>query len=283
MSWWHLHPDVFVWLAVMVGLYFYGLRSVGRPQGLRATRGQIIWFLSGIAMLYAGAGTPIHDIGEQRLFSVHMVQHMLFTLVAPPMLLMGLPGWLLRPLIRPRWSFAVARALTLALPAMALFNAVTLITHLPPVVDLALRQHAVHFLIHVILILTASLMWWPVLSPMAELPRLSPPFQMVYLFVQSLVPTVLASFITFARDVVYPFYAEAPRLWGVSALDDQLVAGLIMKIGGGLILWFVITGVFFTWVSRENRKAEPRPLAWEDVEQELGRMGLTKTASRVEP
>lgn len=275
MDYWHLHPDVLLWIGLIEGAYLYGLRAVGRSRGLQATRAQIAWFTGGVAVLLAGAGTPIHDLAEQRLFSVHMVQHMLFTLVAPPMMLLGIPGWLLRPLLRNRVALRVARTFTRALPAFALFNVTTLITHLPFAVDASLHHHTLHFLVHIVLLVTATLMWWAVLSPLPELPRLTPLFQIGYLFVQSFVPTVLASFITFAHRPLYDFYAAAPRTWGMSARTDQLVAGLIMKIGGGVILWTVMGIVFFTWFSREEKASAPAQLRWEEVEEELDRMGLT--------
>jgi putative membrane protein len=95
-------------------------------------------------------------------------------------------------------------------------------------------------------------MWWPVLSPLPELPALSPPSQMLYLFVQSLAPTIPASFLTFGTEPLYPVYATFPRIWGVDALTDQLVAGLVMKLVGGAILWVVIAVVFFRWAQQER-------------------------------
>jgi putative membrane protein len=277
---WHVHPDVIVGIGLLAGAYLLGLRAAGRREGLRATRGQIRWFMAGVAVLFAGAGTPIHDLAEQRLFSIHMVQHLLFSLVAPPLLLMGMPDWLLRPLLRPGMVLRVARVVTMPVFAFALFSVVTVVTHLPGPVDFTLRHHYAHFVAHVVLVGSALLMWWPVLSPLPELPRLSAPAQMAYLFVQSFVPTVLASFITFSSDVWYDFYAAAPRTWGISAHTDQLIAGLIMKLAGGVVLWIVIGVVFFAWVAREEKQAHGSPLRWEDVQEELDRMGLTKPGAR---
>lgn len=279
---WHVHPDVVLWSALIEAVYLYGLRAVGRPRGLRASPTQVAWFSLGVAVLYLGAGTPIHDIAEQRLFSVHMVQHMLFTLVAPPFLLLGTPDWLVLPVLEQRRLRRVARFLTRPAVAFTLFNLVTAVTHLPDVGDAALRHHWFHFILHVVLLGSALLMWWPVLSPTTLLPRLSEPLQMVYLFLQSFVPTVLASFITFSSTVWYEFYAQAPRLWGISAIEDQRYAGLIMKLGGGAILWLAIGIIFFRWVAREERKERTTAteLRWEDVEEELRRMGLTKPPSR---
>lgn len=275
---WHLHPDVILLVAVLQGVYLLALRNARRSHGLCASRRQMTWYTLGMAVLFLGAGTPIHDLAEARLFSMHMIQHLLFTLVAAPMLLLGLPDWLVRPLVTQRAVRPVARIATSPVFAMSLFSAVTLVTHFPVVVEAALAHHLLHLAVHVLLVATALLMWWPVFSPLPELPRLAAPLQMIYLFVQSLVPTVLASFITFSSEVWYPTYAAAPRMWGMSAQTDQLIAGLIMKLAGGVIIWVIIGIVFFTWVAREERRqAEPR-LNWLDVQDELERMGLSAPA-----
>jgi putative membrane protein len=118
-------------------------------------------------------------------------------------------------------------------------------------------------------------MWWPVLSPISELPRLNPPLQMAYLFMQSLLPAVMASFITFSDTVVYSYYEDAPRIWGMSALADQQVAGGAMKLLGTLILWSYMTVVFFRWYSQEE--AEEKEPRWNEVEAELEQMGLQQS------
>ena len=279
MAWWHLHPDVIVWTAFFLGAYLYALRRVGGPRDLKPTRAQVTWYSLGVLAFYVGAGTPIHDLAEQRLFTIHMIQHMLFTLIAPPLMLMGIPAWLVAPALgRPR-ALAALRFLCKPFLALMIFNTLTLITHFPVVVDATLNHHWLHFVVHLLLMSTAALMWMPALSPTPLLPRLSPPVQMIYLFLQSLVPTVLASFITFSSSAWYEFYVNAPRTWGWSAIHDQQIAGLIMKLGGGAILWFVISIVFFRWVSGEERRSRHQPVTWEEVEGELDRMGLTKSGA----
>jgi putative membrane protein len=142
------------------------------------------------------------------------------------------------------------------------------------VVDLALRVHTAHLVLHMVLVASALLMWWPILSPLPELPRLSYPMQMVYLFLQSLLPSVIASFVTFSDRVVYQFYAEAPRIWGLSAIHDQQIAGGIMKVLGSFIMWCFIANAFFHWFQHEEAK-EHGP-DWRVVEGELDEMGLIK-------
>lgn len=272
---WHLHLDVIAWLTLIQGGYLYALRAVGRPRGLQATRGQLTWYSLGVAVLFLGAGSPIHDLAEQRLFSVHMFQHMLFTLIAPPMLLLGIPGWLLSPLWEKPRALRIGRFLTRPFVAFTSFNLLTLVTHLPVSVDASLNHHWFHFVVHSALVVSALQMWWVIFSPSPELPRLAVPGQMVYLLLQSLVPTVLASFMTLADSSIYHFYSRVPRTWGISVIEDQRMAGLIMKLGGGAVIWVVIGIVFFRWVAREERASRPSSLQWNEVEDELTRMGLT--------
>jgi putative membrane protein len=253
---WHVHPDVLIVMGLLGGAYVWALRRLGPrfvPSDERpVSKAQALSWWSGLLVLLVATTWPIHDLAEGYLFSVHMVQHTLISLVAPPLLLLGMPAWLLRWLVAPRMVNAVVRRLTRPFVALVLFNGVILFTHWPAVVELTLRHHPVHLIAHVVLFGAASVMWWPVISPLPEMPGLSYPGRMLYLFLQSIAPTVPASFLTFGRTVIYPFYEAAPRLWGISPLTDQLVAGLIMKLVGGLILWVAIAVVFFKWFSAEQ-------------------------------
>jgi putative membrane protein len=202
-----------------------------------------------------------------------MVQHLLLTLVAPPLLLAGIPGWFWQWLLREDALLRVAKVVVHPIVAFAVFNFLIVITHFPSVVDLALREHWFHFLVHAALVGSALAMWWPVLSNVPELPRLSYPLQMAYLFVQSLLPAVVASFITFSRTAVYDFYEQAPRIWGITAVEDQQIAAGLMKTIGSLIIWSFIAVSFFKWYAKEE--AESRGPRYRDVEEELREMGLS--------
>jgi putative membrane protein len=136
------------------------------------------------------------------------------------------------------------------------------------VVEASLGSELTHFTLHVLLFGSAIVVWWPIMSPLVELPALTPPAQMMYLFVQSLAPTIPASFLTFGHTLLYPVYGTFPRIWGISALNDQLIAGLLMKIVGGLILWGFIATIFFRWHAREERDGWDA-LALRHVEREL--------------
>ena len=272
---WHAHPDVWLLIAFLGGGYAYALRRIGprcvAPGQRVASPGQITAFYLGVLATWLGADWPMHDLGENYLYSVHMSQHLIFTLVAPPLLLMGTPSWLARELLRPEAVFNLVRRLARPVPALLAFNALLVFTHWPALVDLTVRSEPAHFLAHAAIFLSALLMWCPVVAPLAELRCLTPPAQMLYLFLQSIVPTVPASFLVFAEEPIYRFYVTVPRLWGLSAGEDQRIGGLLMKLGGGLLLWGIITVLFFKWHAEEQR-SEAEARHWRALDNEIDEM-----------
>ena len=266
---WHAHPSVWLLLGGIWVAYLLAVRNHAMTPGEAADkRRRTRLFSIGMGVLLVGADWPIHDLAEGYLYSVHMVQHMLFTLVAPPLLIAGIPAWMWRVLLRPRPLFLAFRFLTRPVVALILFNGLLLFTHWPEVVKLSVSSELAHFSLHALLFGSAMVVWWPIMSPLVELPSLSPPGQIMYLFIQSLAPTIPASFLTFGHTLLYPVYGTFPRIWGISALNDQLIAGLTMKIVGGLILWGFITSIFFRWHARETRDGWDA-LALREVEHEL--------------
>jgi putative membrane protein len=179
-----------------------------------------------------------------------MVQHLILTLAVPPLLIAGTPGWMLRPLLAVRPIAMAARWLTKPIHCFLIFNVVVAAWHLPPLYNLAMTHHAVHILQHLMFMFAAVLMWWPFLSPLPELPRLAYPGQMLYCFLMSIPMSIVSIYIVYADQVLYPAYASAPRIWGISPMDDQLIGGLIMWIPGGLFFYAVMTVVFFKWAGR---------------------------------
>jgi putative membrane protein len=272
---WHVHLDVWLLFGSIVAAYLIALRRRRRATGEAPERRRTVLFLSGVGVLMFGAGWPIHDLAERYLYSVHMTQHLLFSLVAPPLLIAGMPPWMLRGLLRNGTVARVFRFLTRPLVALLLFNAVLLFTHWPAVVEASVGSEWLHFGLHVLLVASATVMWWPVMSPLPEMPPLSAPGQMVYLFLQSLTPTIPASFLTFGDHLLYPVYGTFPRIWGIDALSDQLLAGLIMKLIGGLILWGFIAVIFFRWHAQERAQDGWDPTALAGVEREI-RAGLSR-------
>jgi len=266
---WHVHPDVWLLFGSIIAAYLIAGRRHERATGEATEPRKRRLFLLGMGVLWLGADWPIHDLAERYLYSMHMTQHLLFTLVAAPILIAGMPVWLLRELLAPAPIRRIFRFMTRPLVALIFFNAVLLFTHWPEVVAASVGSELVHLGLHVLIVTSALVMWWPVMSPLPEMPSLPPPGQMLYLFLQSLAPTIPASFLTFGHTPLYPVYATFPRIWGIDALTDQLIAGLIMKLLGGLLLWGVIAVIFFRWYNQEQRDGLD-PTTHQNVRREIG-------------
>lgn len=256
-------------VAGLVAAYVWLVRPL--EWGVTLRRKHVACFGAGMVLLWAFADWPVHDLSERYLFSVHMVQHTVFSLIAPPLVLLGLPAPVLDRLTSAAWLRRVLRRLCRPLVAALLFNGVIAISHWPSWVDLTLRSELAHFLAHLVLWTTATVMWLPVVNPgVRGLPSLSRPAKIPYLFLQSIVPTIPASFLAFADDVLYKAYAAAPRITSMSAVEDQQLAGGIMKVGGTAILWGVIIAVFFRWYAEHERTGSDT-LTWEEVSAEFDR------------
>jgi putative membrane protein len=264
-----------VWLLVggLVVLATYAVRVIG-PKAVAegspaVTRAQRRWFVLGIALLWLAADWPMHDIGEEHLYAVHMVQHTLLTLVIPPVLLLATPEWLARLVVGGGRVEAVVRRLARPVPAGVAFNALALLSHWQVIVNTSSSNGLFHYGMHTALVTTALLFWIPVCGPFPEL-RISQPSQMIYLFVTSIVPTVPGAWLTFAEGAVYSVYDIPQRLWGISVTNDQQMAGLFMKLGAGTYLWVLITRIFFQWSARLHAVRDPRAtLTWDHVQQEF--------------
>jgi putative membrane protein len=285
---WHPHLDVWALIAAAAFAWTMAVRLEARRRVERCdatpavTRRQTACFAAGLVTLFVASDWPVHDLAERYLYSVHMVQHLLITLVAAPLLLLGTPAWMMRRLL-PGRALRVVKAAARPVPNLIQFNAVLVFSHWPFWVNATLRDHPLHFVAHAVLLVSALLMWMVIVSPLPEIPRPAPPLQMLYLFLQSILPTVPASFLTFGSKPLYSFYETVPRLYGWSALSDQQVAGLIMKLVGGFYLYSIIGVIFFRWYAdeeRADRRAREREssvpdetLYWDDVERELKQLG----------
>jgi putative membrane protein len=256
---WSWEPSVLIGLAVQGGGY---LACVGPLRSKFAgsapvPRAQIQTFLLGVLVLFIALVSPLDALGDRYLLAAHMVQHLLMTLIAPPLLLLGTPRWLFRPLLRLPLALPIGRLLTNPLVAFVAFNVTFSLWHVPAYYERTLHDQTLHILEHVMFFVTATLTWWPIFSPLDELPPLPAPAQCLYLFGESLPPTILGALITFSGDVLYPTYAAAPRVWGLAPLTDQQIGGLIMWIPGALVFFAVLTVVFMRWLNRDEFEPSP--------------------------
>ncbi len=266
-SWtaWDAHPSIVLGCGGLLVLYLWAIgpwRERHHPDA-EVSRWPVASFVAALVFLFVSLTRPLHDLSDYFLFSAHMVQHMLLMMVVPPLMLLGLPAWLVRPLLRPRGIAAVTRFLTSPLIAFAIYNVVFVIWHVPFMYNAALEDHDIHIVQHLMFIATATMMWWPVVNPVPELARMPGPVQILYLFAIGLPASVVSAFIALSEDVVYPFYGRAPRVFELSALEDQQLGGMIMWVPGMILLWAAITVVFFRWARFEDREeaAERRRLA----------------------
>ena len=253
---WHAHPDALIGLAALEAAYLLAVGPIRERYNLadEIDPRRVATFTTGVLVILVALLSPIHELSDSYLFSAHMVQHVLLTLIAPPLLIIGSPDWIIRPLLRPDWAFRVARVLTHPVVAFASFNIIFSMWHIPGLYNLSVTNHGVHIVEHLVFMAAAVMMWWPLASNMPELPRLIYPLQIAYLFLLSIAQLILFAPITFSSKPLYEWYANAPRIWDVSALADQQVGGIIMKMGGGLIFLTLIVVLFFRWFSEQERK-----------------------------
>ncbi|MGQ0561387.1 MAG: cytochrome c oxidase assembly protein [Gemmatimonadota bacterium] len=259
-SWtrWTIHPSTVIGSALFLSAYFMAIGPwrMKYNWGSAPSLWQPISFTAGVLVLLLSLNGPLHDLGDNYLFSAHMVQHLLITLVMPPLLLAGCPDWLLRLLIGKTIGLGAARVLTHPLVAFGVYNVVLVGWHFPIFYGWALEDHNVHILQHLMFMSSATLMWSPVADPLPELRRMASPVRMLYLFVLSIPMAVLSALITLSDHVLYGWYDDAPRLFELTALSDQQLGGVIMWVPGALIFWVAISIVFYKWATRENRDEE---------------------------
>ena len=251
----HLHPDVVaVVVAVALG-YWFALKRLGprlaSPGEPVITRRQSLMLVAAIGGLWLASDWPLHDLGAGYLYSAHMVQHSIYTVALPPLFILGTPAWLWRWLLRP--VMPVFRRLVHPVSAVAIFSAVTVVTHVPVFVTAAVRSGPAHVAQHAALILSATLVWWPVTSPLPEVGRLSKLLsRLVYPFFQFLAASMAGSSLVWAQEPVYRVYDEFPKLWGFTTLSDQQWAGAIMGgVEGGAM--GVLMLIVMLHVARQQR------------------------------
>jgi cytochrome c oxidase assembly factor CtaG len=257
---WQLEPATVALLAASAVLYLTGVRRVAELHPRNPWRRTRTWaFLAGLAVLAVALLSPLATYADA-LFSVHMVQHLLLTMVAAPLLVLGTPVSLLvravgrpghRAVMRVLRSWPVA-VLTHPLLAWLGFAGVMWGTHFSGLYDAALRSELVHAAEHALFVVSGLLLWWPAIGLDPSRWRMPHPARIGYLFLQSPVNTFLALALYSSGRVLYPTYAASGRTWGPAPLDDQHLGGAIMWVVGDL-LFLVATGLAIAaWMRHEE-------------------------------
>lgn len=261
---WNLEPWLVVLLVLSLALYGMGAARLWRHAGMGrgVSRAQAAAFALGWLALVAALCSPLDWLGTQ-LFSAHMVQHEVLMLVAAPLLVIGRPlgawTWAFAPRHRhllgraTHWSWLVAAwsALTRPVAAWSLHALALWAWHIPAFFDAALHSEGLHVLQHASFLGTALLFWWAVLGSAGR----SRGFAMVYLFTTMMHTAALGALLTFAPTAWYPAYAASAAAFGLEAVEDQQLGGLVMWVPGGMA--YLVAGLVMMARLLARRDAEP--------------------------
>src|SRR5262245_37472237 len=244
---WTFDPWIITPLVLTAGIYVRGWRDLHHRIPRRFTVWRLIAFQAGLLTLFLALASPLHPLAEL-LLQFHMIQHLLLMMVIPPLLLLGAPILpLLRGLPRPVLQYGLShifastalqrlgRFLTHPLVCLLAFTVSNVAWHVPGLYELALRSEFWHDVQHICFLGTGLLFWWPVVQPWPSRLRWPQWTMIPYLLFADIQNTALSAFLIFSERVLYPTYAAVPRLWGITALDDQAAAGAIMWVPGSVI------------------------------------------------
>jgi cytochrome c oxidase assembly factor CtaG len=260
---WSLNVPALLAVALAGGAYAWRVRDLRHTPAPRTgdtrTRDSLraLAFAAGLAMVVIALMSPIDRLGEERLFTMHMVQHLLLADLAPILLLFGLSRAFLRPAVR-RLRPVEERLGPLAHPVTALVLYVGLmgLWHVPAMYELALDHAWAHALEHASFFTAGVAFWWYLIEPVPPRHRLTGPWALAYLSTAKLLMGVLGVILAFSPEALYSTYENAPRTWGLTALEDQNVGGIVMMVEQSLVL-VIAFAVFFTRML-ERSEAEQR-------------------------
>ena len=275
LSAWSLDPFVLLGVGVVAVLYTRGWRYLRRHSRHAATKAQATCFGVGLGLILLALVSPIGTY-DSDLFSLHMTEHLLLTVGAPPLLLLGSPLLALlwglpdqerrgaARLLRPNGGlFRVGSALAQPPVALALFVTTFALWHVPVLYDAAQGETLIHYTEHILFFSTALLFWWPVIHPGGGARSLGKIAAIAYVSIPMLEGTLIGALLTLAQRPFYATYVDAPRLTGLSPLDDQQLAGLIMWIPGG-----VVYGIAVLWLLASALRDEEAHAAAIEAEAE---------------
>jgi putative membrane protein len=257
------HAGPWIWSAEPVQLapvllaatgYAWRVRTLSR-RGRAVPRRRLAWFALAIALVLVALVSPLDYLGEERLLSMHMAQHLLLGDLAPLAFVLGLSG----PLLRPVLALPVVgrlRILAHPLVALPLWVANLYVWHLPALYQGALEHDAVHALQHALFFGVGALMWAAVVEPLPGPAWFGTGSKFLYVVGVRLAGTVLANVFIWSAHPFYERYAEAPRLWGLSAAADQSVAGAIMLVEGSVVTLTALAWLFLRWASESELRQE---------------------------
>lgn len=259
---WHAHPEVLIGTILIQTAYLIGVGPIRGKFNLSDSHApqQTFYFSTGVLLIFLSLSSPLHILSDDYLFSAHMLQHVIITLISPPLLIIGTPNWLIEPIFRNKLILKIFKLIFNPIVAIILFNFVFSIWHIPSLYALSVKYHWAHVTEHFLFVIAALIMWWPLCSQITYIPKLIYPLQMMYLFVMSLAQVIVFGIVTFASDPIYSHYVDAPRIWNINPLVDQQIGGIIMKVGSGFLFLALLIIAFFKWasISEQNEHIDPK-------------------------
>lgn len=257
---WTLSPAILLPIAAYAWLYVRRYREVRRTSGPRgAGPRQLAAFVASIVLLLIALVSPLDGLGEDYLFSAHMVQHLLLGDLAPLFMLLALSRVIMRPLTR-RLQFIERGLGPLAHPASALVLWLGLVYfwHIPALYDAALEHAPVHALQHVTFFTAGVMVWWPLIQPIPMRHRLSGMWTFGYIAAAKAGLAALGLYLTWSSSVAFDYYTRVPRIWGLSAVSDQNIGGAIMMFEQSLVLVTVLAVLFSRMLTQSEEDEERR-------------------------
>ncbi|HTI29150.1 MAG TPA: cytochrome c oxidase assembly protein [Methylomirabilota bacterium] len=264
LSTWSGDPLPWIGIALATLTYLAGVWMVDRAHpATRVPRWRIAAWLAGVAVIGVALVSAV-DVYAESLFTVHMVQHLVLAMVAPPLLAFGAPVTLLLRAATPGLRRSVLIPLLhsrpvagLAWPPVgwAVFTVVMSATHFSPLFNAALDNEALHSAEHLLYLGAGILFWWPVIGADPVRWRLRPISRMVYLAAQMPFNTAVGLAIYFAPGVLYPHYASVGRAWGPDPLTDQQLAGIVMWGLGDVILLGALVVAIEAWLRADEKRS----------------------------
>ncbi len=254
------------WLAALLAAvaYVYAVRRVNAAHpAKRVPAWRTLAWLAGLATVLIALETAV-DVYADDLLTVHMVQHLLLTLVAPPLLALGAPGTLLlraadshtrRNVLLPLLHSRLTRLLTQPVLAWSAFAIVMLIAHFTPLYDAALNDPLIHDLEHGLFLASGVLFWWPIVAADPIPHRMRHAARLVYLLAMLPIGAAVGLAIYFAPQPIYAHYATLELAWGPSPLVDQQIGGLSMWAAGNVLLLGAIALVVADWMRADERRS----------------------------
>ena len=265
MSDWNLDPVLLAALLALLGAYLVVTGPLRERFGLgeAVSRRTGILFISGWLVLALSVLSPLDTIGRRYLFTASALQLLLITSLAAPLLLAGLPEWLVARFLPTEALRKMTRGFWFAFAAVVIFNGAILIWQVEPLFEASLQNDGLHNLRLLTLLIVGIINWWPLLTPLDRHTRFASPFQIFYIAAESVPLDLFGLACIFVGTVFYPTYADAPRIFGISAMADQALAGGLLAIPSNLFDLILMSVVFFGWVERSDRAQREREAAGE--------------------